>query len=159
MKMEDLRTCFESMRFKNVRTYIQSGNVIFESAEINTVKLCKTIERGLTKSFGYEISVFLRTSEELQTIAKLNPFNKITTHADSKMFVTFVSEKIRPNPKPPLLSTRMDVEIIAVKGRELFSLSHEVSGRFGFPNLFVEKEFGVAATTRNWNTTKRLAEL
>ncbi len=159
IKMDDLRQCFESMRFKNVRTYIQSGNVIFESMESNTVKLCKTIEKGLTKSFGHEISVFIRTHGELQTIARQNPFKKITTHAKSKMFVTFVSEEVKPKPNVPLYSTRKDVEIIAVKRKDLFSLSHEVNGRFGFPNLFREKEFGVAATTRNWNTITKLAAL
>jgi len=157
IKMEDLRKCFESMRFKNVRTYIQSGNVMFESTETNTRKLGITIEKGLIKSFGFEISVFLRTLEEMQSIAQLNPFKNITTHANSKMFVTFVSEEIRPRPKAPLWTSRKDVEVIAVRGHDLFSLSHEVNGRFGFPNPFIEKEFGVAATTRNWNTLRKLA--
>lgn len=157
IKMDDLRKCFESMRFKNVRTYIQSGNVIFESSEINTDKLCNTIEKGLTKSFGHEIAVFVRTLEEFKKIAKLNPFKKITTHTESKMFVTFVSEEIRTKLTVPMFSTRKDVEVIAVKGRDFFSLSHEVKGRFGFPNLFIEKEFGMAATTRNWNTLIKLA--
>ncbi len=159
MKMEDLRKCFESMLFKNVRTYIQSGNVIFESKESSSVKICKTIENGLTKSFGFEISVFLRTPEELQTLTKLSPFKKINTHAESKMFVTFVSEEIRPKPKTPLWSPRNDVKVIAVRDRDLFSLSYEVKGRFGFPNLFIEKEYGIAATTRNWNTTTKLSTL
>jgi uncharacterized protein (DUF1697 family) len=156
IKMEDLRKCFESMRFKYVRTYVQSGNVVFESMESNTAKLCKTIEQGLSNSFGHEIAVLIRTTEEIQTIAKRNPFKKITTHAESKMFVTFVSKEIRPKPKAPLFSTRRDVEVIAVRGREFFSLSHEVKGRGGFPNLFIEKEFAVTATTRNWNTLVKL---
>ena len=75
------------------------------------------------------------------------------------MFVTFLLGEIRPKLKTPLFSVKKDVEIVSAKSRELFCLSHEVNGRPGFPNNFVEKQYKVSATTRNWKTVKKLFEM
>ena len=159
IKMTELAGCFESMRFENVRTYIQSGNVIFESKVTDTNKLSRQIEKILREILGYNILVFLRTNKDLNKIRKFNPFENITGHAESRMFVTFLLGEINPQPKTPLFSIKKDVEIISARGRELYILSHKINGRPGFPNNFVEKEFKVSATSRNWRTLKTLAEL
>ena len=156
IKMEDLRLCFESMRFKSVSTYIQSGNVIFESTESNTPRLSKKINKGLNKSFGHDIAVFLRTVDEFEKIVKSYPFKIIKENSGSKPFVTFISEKLKSKPLLPIFSPKKDVEIISITNLELYSWGHEVKGQRGFPNSFIEKEFGVSATTRNWNTTTKL---
>lgn len=158
IKMDELRRCFEEMKFKNVSTYIQSGNVIFESTKSDIGKIESIIEKGLKKSLGHEIQVFLRTVEEIKKIVKANPFKDIKTHPESKMFVTFTSVPVNPKPKTPLWSDKKDVQVLDVFGREFFCLSHDVKGRFGFPNLFVEKTYKVAATTRNWRTVNKLVE-
>ena len=159
IKMADLAKCFESMKFKNVKTYIQSGNVIFETIISDTNKLSKKIEKKLRETLEHDIIVFLKTSREIQNIVKLNPFERITDHAESRMFVTFLLGEIRPKLKTPLFSVKKDVEIVSAKSRELFCLSHEVNGRPGFPNNFVEKQYKVSATTRNWKTVKKLFEM
>ena len=158
IKMDKLRQCFETLKFKNVRTYIQSGNVLFESSQSKQDKLTSTIEKGLQVFLGHEIKVFIRTIKEFEEIAGAKAFKNITTHLDSKMFVTFLTESVKPKPKVPLWSNKRDVEVLEVAKREFFSLSHEVYGRFGFPNLFIEKTFKVPATTRNWRTINKLVE-
>lgn len=159
IKMTELASCFESMKFKNVKTFIQSGNVIFESKVTDTNKLSRQIEKQLRDILGHNILVFLRTSKDFEKIVKFNPFEKITRHSESRMFVTFLLGEIKPKPKTPLFSVKKDVEIISAKGKELYILSHEVNGRPGFPNNFAEKKFKVSATSRNWRTIKKLSEL
>ncbi len=156
IKMEDLRLCFESMRFKNVRTYIQSGNVVFESLEFGAHELAKKINKGLKKSFGHDVAIFLRTIEQFERIVNENPFQKIKVDSKSKPFVTFIGERLKPKPTLPIFSPKKDIEIISITNLELYSWGHEVKGQRGFPNSFIEKEFGVSATTRNWNTTTKL---
>lgn len=75
IKMNDLKQLFKSMDFENVRTYIQSGNVIFESAEKNESTIAKKLERSLLEQFEDDVLVFIRTIPEIEAILKLNPFN------------------------------------------------------------------------------------
>src|SRR5438093_8424279 len=77
IKVEELRRAIESLRFKNVRTFIQSGNVIFDSSEPNRNLLTAKIERKLLNSFSHEITVVLQTVDELKRLIRLNPFKKI----------------------------------------------------------------------------------
>ncbi|HEX2896968.1 MAG TPA: DUF1697 domain-containing protein [candidate division Zixibacteria bacterium] len=157
IKMDALRECFESMRLRKVRTYIQSGNVLFESSEFDEPKLCGRINKALMKQFGHDIAVMLRTKEELQNIVELNPFKSLKKN--SMPFVTFLPDSLKKNLKLPIVSSRKDLELITLTGREFFSVGHLVNGRRGFPNTFIEKEFNLLATTRNWNTVNKLAKL
>jgi uncharacterized protein (DUF1697 family) len=159
IKMADLRKCFESLLFKNVHTYIQSGNVLFDSVVTDRIKLVTMIEKCLKKSLAHDIEVFLRSADEIKKIVRLNPFKNVTTHSESRMFVTFVDDSFSNKRLMPFWSDKKDVEVLLVKNREFFSLSHEVNGRNGSPNNLVEKKFKVSATTRNWRTVAKLVTL
>ena len=76
VKMERLRKIFEELKFKNVKTFIQSGNVILETGEKNKDILMKKIEKKLKVSLGYEVLVMLRKNKELKNIVKNNPFKE-----------------------------------------------------------------------------------
>lgn len=158
IKMNDLKQLFESLKFENVRTYIQSGNVYFESTDKIESAITKTLEQSLRQVLGDDVLVFIRTIEEVEAIVKLNPFNKIKTAPSIKLYVSFLKEELKKKPKLPHISQKKDVEIIEIKKREIYSLTVEINGRFGFPNNFVENEFGVPATTRNWTTVCKLVE-
>lgn len=157
IRMEDLIQIFASMKFKNIKTYIQSGNVIFDSTEKNTDVLTKKIEFGLNKSLGYKVTVLLRTMPELEEMVMSNPFKKIKTDENVKPYVTFLSEAPKIKHEPPFQSKQKDVEVFEIKNRDVFCLGLPLSnGRFGFPNAFIEKEFGVLATTRNRTTINKI---
>jgi len=159
IKMENLREMFSSFGLKNVTTYIQSGNVLFETAKTNAQTLTKKIESGLQKAFGYDVTVILRTVDEVAEIVKLNPFKNIQPDADVGLYVTFIAEELNPKPKLPLFSKQKDVEIIGMNNCDAFCLALPVkNGRYGFPNVFIEKEFRVLATTRNWTTVRKVVE-
>ena len=66
IKMIDLKIAFESLNFKNVKTYIQSGNVIFDSDSTDTIKLTNQIEKKISETFGFLVKTIIRTDEELR---------------------------------------------------------------------------------------------
>jgi uncharacterized protein (DUF1697 family) len=154
VKMDALQEVFNSLGLKNVSTYIQSGNVRFETASKSKEALTLQIEKSLQQALGFEVATFLRTKEEMQALVKLDPFKKC--QPDAKTYVTFFAEA--PKIKAPLFSPKKEVEVIGVKGCDVFCVSHTINGKSGFPNIFLEKELGIFGTTRNWNTTSKMAE-
>jgi uncharacterized protein (DUF1697 family) len=160
IKMDALRGIFESMGFINVRTYIQSGNVLFEATGMDVSTLESQIEEGLLKTLGYRVSVLLRTREEIEEILKMNPFDESRNPATATKYLTLLKHDIMPPESLPLFSLLRDVEIIMIAGKNLFSYSlPSPKGGFGFPNVFIEKHFKISATTRNWNTITKMGLL
>ena len=74
IKMADLRTIFESMGYENVKTYLQSGNVIFDADSDNETKIADRIEKKINKTFGFSVNIIIRTESELKDIVNNNPF-------------------------------------------------------------------------------------
>ena len=160
IKMDDLRRMIESLGFKNVKTFIQSGNVIFDSPETDRKALVRKIERKLLKVFGHQVTVVLLTLGELKDVLKSDPFKKTKPGADVMMFVAFLAAEPETKTKLPLVSAMENLEVLAIKHRAAFILCHRKNnGFFAFPNNFCEKQFGVAATTRNWTTVNKIVAL
>ena len=158
VKMDELASAFTRLGLSNVRTHLQSGNVTFETARGSRAGLERRIEKAMVGLMGDDVAVFLRTIMELEEILELDPFQGRRADGKAKRYVTFISRELRKVPALPLFSPRRDVEIIRIRGRDLFSESHVIGGRYGFPNNFIESEFGVVATTRNWMTLKKIFE-
>jgi uncharacterized protein (DUF1697 family) len=160
LKMDDLRTVFERAGFKNVTTYLQSGNVIFDTAERDRSRLTGKIERTLLSSSGHEIAVVLRTPKELEDLVNSNPFKQIKPGDDVMLCVIFLSGGPAGKPKLPLISEKERLEVFAIKDRVAYLVSRrKPNGWFGFPNNFVEKELMVTATTRQWKTVQKILKL
>ena len=160
IKMTDLAGVFTSLGLQDVRTYIQSGNVIFDSTDTDANALSNKIEKKIHKSFGHEVPVLLRTLAELEAILKHNPFRKIRPDDDVVTFVTFLSAEPVDKVKLPLMFTTENFEVFAIKDRTAFILCHrKKNGLFGFPNNFIEKKLGVSATTRTWATVNKIVAL
>ena len=160
IKMEELSRVFERSGFKHVRTFIQSGNVIFEASETNTELLTKKIEQKILESFGEDVTVVLQTVVELEKIVRRNPFKRVKPDSNAMMFVTFLSAEPNSRPKLPLISAAENLEVFAIKDRAAFILARrKKNGSCGFPNNFIEKQLGVPATTRNWTTVGKIVAL
>ena len=156
IKMEALAKVFTSAGLRNVRTYLQSGNVIFDSSETDPRALAKKIERKLVKSFGHEITVVILELAALATLAKRNPFKKFDSEKNVMLCAVFFAAD-PPKLKLPLKSIPENLEVFAVRDGAAFVICRrKKSGWFGFPNNFVEKQFGVAATTRQWKTVQKI---
>ena len=74
IKMIDLRNVFESINFRNVKTYLQSGNVIFKDDTTDIIKLTDQIEKKICEVFGFSVKIIIRTDEEFRNIVNNNPF-------------------------------------------------------------------------------------
>jgi uncharacterized protein (DUF1697 family) len=154
VKMDVLAKIFSDAGFKNVRTFIQSGNVIFDSGETDSDLLADKIEKLLQKKLGYEVDTMIRTLDELEAMVKRNPFKKLPE--DAKISVAFMSAELKEKIATPLFSPKRDVEIIEVKGRDAFCVHHLIGDKWGYPNLFIEKTFKVRTTVRFWSALNNL---
>ncbi len=153
LKMEGLKIAFESMGFRNVRTVLASGNVLFEAPEENTITLARTIAQQLAGSLGRE-AVVVCTLDELRELAAREPFKDIEAARRTRLFVTFLTNDVR------LGASRLsgdDFRIVSASGRMVCSVLYERPG-VGAVHLMgaIEKEFGHGVTTRTWDTITRL---
>jgi uncharacterized protein (DUF1697 family) len=155
--MAVLKKAFETMGFRDVRTVLASGNVIFEATGKDP-RLDLTISPGLEKAFGFPVTVVLRRARELRAIVASEPFKGVPSGPDVKLYVTFLATK-----KPGLSglqphSSAKGVRIVRVVPGEIFSVV-TLSPGVGTPELmaFLEKAVGHEVTTRNWQTVIRLA--
>ena len=154
IKMTDLKQMFESLGLKNVHTYIQSGNVIFESDEDDTASLETQIESQVEKVTGYKTKLFVRTIREVQSIASKCPF---TAKANETVHIGFLKEKPDKKHQGALLTFKSDADDFAVKGREVYNLRHDRDKSI-FSNNFIEKILKMPGTTRNLTVIQKIAE-
>ena len=157
VKMEELKKMFVIPGIKNVNTYIQSGNVIFDTAEGDKAVLVKKIETKLFKALEYEVKVFLKTIPEIAEIVKENPFKNFPE--DMNLHVSFLSAKPETEKVKVIEALQNDNEQFRVGNNEIYLLVRK--GQYGtatFSNNFFEKKLKVQATTRNWATVNKMLE-
>jgi uncharacterized protein (DUF1697 family) len=157
VKMDDLKKWFAALGFKNVETILNSGNVLFESAEDDEDELVKRIRAKLKTELGHEVGVQVRSIEEIQALADRNPFKKIKVTPETRLYITFLADKPKSKLKIPYTSPEKDFRILEVTNREICSVVDLNLGRGTVEAMgILEKEFGKNVTTRNWNTVGRI---
>ena len=159
IKMPELARAFEQAGFRNVRTYIQSGNVLFEAGKESGEMLSSKIREMITKNFGLTIQAVVITPEELADIIAQNPF-AIKAGVDlSSQHVTFLDREADPEKAEKLLSYHYPPDEIIIGKRAVYVHCPDGYGRTKYHNNFIEKKLSVNATSRNWNTCLKLLEL
>lgn len=159
IKMDRLRQSFGGLGFEQVKTYIQSGNVIFKAGKGSAVALSKKIEDRIVNDFGFSASVIVRTSAELGSIVVANPFLKQHGIDHEKLHVTFLSD----TPAAPALKKLAEFTLAPDQsrcvGREIFL--HLPNGFSGSSLWKVpwEEALGVVTTTRNWKTVNAIHQM
>lgn len=156
IKMAELRNLFETMGLANVKTYIQSGNVVFESIEEEKT-LRDQIENEVEKSFGFPVSIILRTSSQLEEIIHHCPFPVENLLEGESVHVAFLAEEPAQEGVDRLHSFESDDEQFRLLGKELY-LFFRQSIRNSKLAAQLQK-LGVPATVRNWRTTCKLASM
>lgn len=154
IKMADLKRMFESFGLENVQTYIQSGNVIFESDEENTDSLEQRLESRLEKASGFRIKFFVRTLRELRAIVSKSPFSVKGTET---VFVAFLDQKPDPKNRQALLALKNEADDFAVKGHEVYHLRRDRE-KSVLAKTSIEKILKVPATIRNLTTLTKIVE-
>ncbi len=156
IKMEDLKKVFSSLKFKNVQTMLASGKVIFEATG-KKLDITKKIEEILREKYKREIGVIVRSIEELERLVNVNPFKNIRITEQTRLYVTFLSEKSGTKLKIPYESPENDFKILSANDSELCSVItiSQQKNSTDFMKI-LEKEFGKKITTRNWNTVQKI---
>lgn len=152
VKMDELKRIFGEAGYQNVSTYIQSGNVLFESDEPED-KLIANVESALKKALGYEVPVILRSLKELQKAIKDNPFPDAVGIEHLHLYIGFMAQK----PTQEILGANQFDNII-IKGREVYILMDKSKGQTIADKLPITKPLEKMMTVRNWNTVNKLIE-
>ena len=162
ISMSDVRDTFASLGCSDVRTYLQSGNIVFSAARtasgVRTRSLEKKFEQGLLRDFGRDITVLVRSANELAAVAGGNPFQD-RTDDPTKLHVTFLAERPSVNKKDEFSTGKIDEDEFRLEGSEVYLFCPNGYGRSKLVNSFFEKKLGVQSTTRNWKSVKKLTEM
>lgn len=155
--MTELRILYEELNFKNITTYIQSGNVVFKST--NFIDLPKKIEQKIFERYNFNVPVIIRTPDEMQSIVEKNPFLKLKDVDLSKLHVVYLVDNPKQENIDKLKSYNYEPDIFSVSGKEVYLYCPNGYGNTKLTNNFFENKLKVTATTRNWNTTNQLFKI
>jgi uncharacterized protein (DUF1697 family) len=155
--MADLRELLDGQGYKDVRTHLQSGNVVLSST-LSPRRLERTLERQLAERFGFDISVLVRTRAELAKVVERNPLRKVATDG-SRHVVSFLSRRLPAAVARELEAADVAPERVAISGREIYAWYPNGIQRSPLGKLLDDSRLGVVSTARNWNTVVKLLEL
>ena len=155
LPMKDLVTILESMDYKNIQTYIQSGNVVFQSKKNIEKKGSGDIGREVLKKKGFEPRVLLLNSKQLQDAIKENPF---PTEVGKALHFFFLESPPRQANLEHLESLKVEAEEFTLEKNVFYLYAPDGVGRSKLAAA-VEKSVGVPVTARNWNTVNKLASM
>ena len=158
LPMKELAAMFVDAGCDDVRTYIQSGNVLFRTDPTRGEGIPSLISASIFSRFGYQVPVVTRTAREIREIAQANPFVEAGAETD-KLHVVFLAdppeaehvEALDPNRSPP--------DEFAVQGREIYLHCPNGVARSKLTNSYFDSRLSTISTMRNWKTVRRLLEL
>jgi len=159
LKMEALRALYESLRFDDVATFIQSGNIVFRTKERDLSKICKRIGGGIEKNFGFRPEVILRTTEEMRGVIARNPFAARKEIEPSKLLVWFLPAAPDAEARKKLQMVKIQQEELRLEERELYIYFPDGQGRSKLSLPAVDRALKVLGTGRNWNTVQKLMDM
>lgn len=151
LPMADLRATFDALGHTDVRTYIQSGNVVFRAGTGSKAAVRAAIEKAIERDSGLDVTVLMRTPAELASVITRNPYG-------SDAYVTFLDDKPAGAKVKAIDPDQCAPDEFTVAGREVFVRCPNGYGRTKINNTFFERKLATRATTRNWNTVKLLHE-
>jgi uncharacterized protein (DUF1697 family) len=153
-KMPELKRCFESAGFVDVKTVLSSGNVVFSSSVRSEAEIERKAEAAMTKVLGRPFYTIVRSLDALTKLLEADPYSRFEVPANAKRVVTFL--RVPRKPGQPLPLEVDGARILAMAEREAFTAY--VPGPRGpvFMTL-IEKTFGRDLTTRTWETVKKCA--
>lgn len=159
MKMEKLRASCEALGFKKVKTFIQSGNVVFEAVKLSPGAASRKIEERIRSDFGFSADVIWRTREELGKIIHNNPLLKERGADPAKLHVVFLSQIATPAAIKKLETLTLAPDKVRAVGNEIyFYFPNGVSGSSLWKHP-LDRVLGVSGTMRNWKTVNALYEM
>lgn len=155
--MAALRGVYEGSGARKVTTYIQSGNVVFESPETDESALASRLEQAIAAEFGFPVSVLARSLDAWRRVARRHP---LAAGADpAHLHVAFLAEAPGPQAVRALGAVDAGADRFKVQGREIYLHCPNGYARTKLNNPALERKLDMAVTTRNWKTVGKLLEL
>ncbi|WP_138989530.1 DUF1697 domain-containing protein [Larkinella sp. C7] len=157
--MNELKHLFGELNCQQVKTYIQSGNVVFTHSATDEEQLARQIEQKIVETFGFQVPVLTRSLSELADIVAQNPFLQ-EDHTDiDKLHVTFLSDAPDALKRDKIKELAVGADRFALSGKEIYVYCPNGYGNTKLSNTFFENKLKVTATTRNWKTVHELLKM
>jgi len=157
VRMEVLRSVFEDLGFRNVETFIASGNVLFETSSKNISALETRIEKALEIKLGYEVVTFIRSLEEAAAVSRYEPFARSAMEGARSVNVGFLKAPLDRAAREALMRLKTDTDDFHTNGSELYWLCHLGQAESKISNAVFERTLKVRATFRGLSTMRKLA--
>ena len=157
--MAELRKMLTGMGFDNVKTLLQSGNAMFETAAQKPEALEAKLEAQTKKTFGFDVVYMVRTEKQLKDVIKANPFPEMTASDPSHLLVVFLKGKAKAGSGAALQKAIVGNEVVKVKATEAYVCYPDGIGVSKLTNTVIDRHLGVAGTARNWNTVQKTIAL
>jgi uncharacterized protein (DUF1697 family) len=159
IKMDALKKMLENMGFQNVETYIQSGNIFFDSEEENAASVGFKIKQEISKVFGYDVPVIMVSKTDLELCFKNNPYLKEKECDIKKLYVAFISIELTAAAINDLKISNFKPDEAAIDSNRIYIKYAIGAGKTNLDQKYIEKKLNVVATIRNWNTVTKLLEI
>ena len=157
LPMAELRDAFTAAGCTGVRTYIQSGNVVFEAALDLAGRVPEVVTRAISQRFGISTAVVVRSGSELQQVAASSPFD---TSGDPRFLqVAFLEDTPDAEAVARLDPERSPPDVFAVRGRNVYLHYPNGTARSKLTNEYLARQLQTASTMRNWRTVLALLEM
>jgi uncharacterized protein (DUF1697 family) len=156
--MGDLSVQLAALGLHGIATYINSGNVIFESRGINPAELERRIEVQLQQAFGFDVPTLVRTADELAAVNAADPFGAAADHEDATVYVAFLRTVPDADHVRQLDIYQSDIDTLQVEGRHVFWLRRRDLGESAITLDRLERALGTQATIRNMTTLARMVD-
>jgi len=155
LPMKDLTAMFVDAGCGNVRNYIQSGNVVFETAP---ARLCEVIQERIEKQFGFRAPVILRNAKQLRAVVAGNPLLKAGA-APETLHVMFLADRPSQGRVDSLDPHRSPPDEFIVQGQEIYLRLPNGAGNSKLTNAYFDSKLATISTSRNWRTVNTLLEM
>jgi uncharacterized protein (DUF1697 family) len=149
---------FGSLGLADARSYIQSGNVLFNPGTTRRAGLEQQLQREIRERLSFELTVILRTHQELRSVSEGNPFAGRSGTDTKSLYVTFLAERASDVDLAKLPPLQSPTDEYRPAGTEIYLYCPGGYGKTAYSNAFFEKHLGIPATTRNWSRLLELAE-
>jgi uncharacterized protein (DUF1697 family) len=159
IRMAALKASLASLGFEDVRTYLQSGNVVFMANQSAAAKLAIAIEARIARDFNCKVPVFVMSAEELNSVASSNPLWPKAGGDERTFHATFLFQPILARAFKALKLPASSSEAAVLAGQVILLHCPDGYGRTKLSNSFFERALAVSATTRNWRTVLALRQL
>lgn len=159
IKMDSLRDGFSSLGYTNIKTYIQSGNILFCSKEEDKTKLEREISSMIMDKYGFDVPVLVLNSDDLNEVITNNPFANSINHKKEFIHITFISNEVKEINYKEIESKKESEDEYKIINKAIYLYLQKGYGNTKIHNNFFEKLLKTQATTRNWKTCLELFEM